>query len=101
MPTAEDETLRRRPASVKLRASAALTKTANAPRLSIRRAAARPDFVGTLNQGRAAAVSVSPAIPTRRMGEPEVAKAAVFLASNDSSFVTGSELSSMAAVFKF
>ena len=32
-------------------------------------------------------------IPMGRMGEPdEVAKAAVFLASNDSSFVTGIEL---------
>ena len=34
-PTAEDETLRRRPASVKLRASAARTKTPKALRLSI------------------------------------------------------------------
>jgi hypothetical protein len=32
-------------------------------------------------------------VPAGRVGEPdEIAKAAVFLASNDSSFVTGAEL---------
>jgi hypothetical protein len=41
-------------------------------------------------------------IPMGRIGKPdEVAKAAVFLASDDSSFVTGIELLSMAAGVKF
>jgi hypothetical protein len=101
MPTAEDETPRRRPASVKLRASPALTKTANAPRLSIRGAAARPDFIGTLNRGRAAAVSVPPAIPTGRMGEPESRRQRFSSPQTIPALKRASNCSSMAAVVKF
>jgi NAD(P)-dependent dehydrogenase (short-subunit alcohol dehydrogenase family) len=40
-----------------------------------------------------ALAGVVPLIPLGRLGDPEdVAKAAVFLASDDSSFITGSEL---------
>jgi NAD(P)-dependent dehydrogenase (short-subunit alcohol dehydrogenase family) len=48
-------------------------------------------FVGTPKEMKAAFVSI---IPMGRIGEPdEIAKAALFLASDDASFVTGIELS--------
>jgi hypothetical protein len=59
-----------------------------------------PDFIGTLNQGRAAAVSVSPAIPTRRMGEPESRRQRFSSLQTIPALSRASNCSSMAAVVK-
>jgi NAD(P)-dependent dehydrogenase (short-subunit alcohol dehydrogenase family) len=49
--------------------------------------------VGSSQAGQDRLKGISTAVPLGRLENPvEIAKAAVFLASNDSSFVTGTEL---------
>jgi len=51
------------------------------------------DLVGSSQAGQDRLKNLSSTVPLGRMGNPdEIAKAAVFLASDDSSFVTGIEL---------
>jgi len=51
------------------------------------------ELVGSHQAGQDRLKSISSTVPMGRMGNPdEIAKAAVFLASDDSSFVTGIEL---------
>jgi NAD(P)-dependent dehydrogenase (short-subunit alcohol dehydrogenase family) len=51
------------------------------------------ELVGSAQAGQDRLKSLSSVVPMGRMGNPdEIAKAAVFLASDDSSFVTGIEL---------
>ena len=51
------------------------------------------ELLGSSETGRQRLKMISNAVPVGRLGKPEeVAKAVVFLASDDSSFVTGTEL---------
>jgi NAD(P)-dependent dehydrogenase (short-subunit alcohol dehydrogenase family) len=51
------------------------------------------ELLGSAQAGQDRLKSISSSVPLGRMGIPdEIAKAAVFLASDDSSFVTGIEL---------
>ncbi len=51
------------------------------------------DLVGSAGDGTDRLKGIGAAVPLGRLGNPdEIAKAAVFLASDDSSFVTGIEL---------
>jgi NAD(P)-dependent dehydrogenase (short-subunit alcohol dehydrogenase family) len=51
------------------------------------------ELVGSSQAGQDRLKSLSSVVPMGRMGNPdEIAKAAVFLASEDSSFITGIEL---------
>ena len=51
------------------------------------------ELVGSAQEGQDRLKSISSTVPQGRLGDPdEIAKAAVFLASDDSSYVTGTEL---------
>ena len=74
-------------------AGSRLTKRANQPRIYPTSVHGMPRFTETEEQTKQILAGIATTVPMRRLGDPdEVAKAVLFLASDDSSFVTGIEL---------